>query len=534
MTKQHSGQLGSWSCDLTNAKANKVMTGKNRISTIFIFLLTLATASFAQEGLAGLRHAANDKPDASSADDVRWQPVPTKKKSLANLAPLLLPFFNNGPVFGLPGTVTGSIWERTQLGGDWGGLRTDLAHHGLFLDMYSMSVYQNVTSGGLKTGSSFTQGNQLSINLDTARAGLWAGGLFHFTVQSRYGDNPPQTFTAGSYVPQYTGLVLPDPIDAHNVFPSEYFLVQALSPKFSLMVGKISDVFIPDQTLFGNSFKYDFANFNFLKNPMTTNFYNPTALAGLLVWAPNKSVAVGGGVLDPNSKANNVGTHAFDKVNLYLTSIFTYSLGGLPGQLSPAYNWSNKPKIALDAPFGQVPPTEVPDAVAALLGLSSTNGLNANFRHDSWFTILNASQYLFVKDGRAALAEKLGTGQQVRGVGVFGRLGYAPANSNTDTRDASIALFAHGIFDIRKNDSFGTGFFDNQISNDLKRDISQLTAGTSFAKNERGTEVFYDFAITPAVRLISSYQHIWNPLTAEVAKKENRADVFLLRLAMTF
>ena len=79
---------------------------------------------------------------------------------MVDLAPVLLPFFNNGPVFGIPGTELGNIWERTQLTGDWGGLRTDLARHGLFFDLYSTSTYQDVTSGGLKTGSSFVQNIQ--------------------------------------------------------------------------------------------------------------------------------------------------------------------------------------------------------------------------------------------------------------------------------------------------------------------------------------------------------------------------------------
>src|SRR5436189_171161 len=43
---------------------------------------------------------------------------------------------------------------------------------------YSTSSYQNVASGGLKTGSSFVENLQLSINVDTGRAGLWPGGLF--------------------------------------------------------------------------------------------------------------------------------------------------------------------------------------------------------------------------------------------------------------------------------------------------------------------------------------------------------------------
>ena len=53
-------------------------------------------------------------------------------------------------------------------------------------------------------------------------------------------------------------------------------------------------------------------------------------------------------------------------------------------------------------------------------------------------------------------------------------------------------------------------------------------------KNENGLEVFYDFAITPAIRLIPSYQHIWNPLAAEVAKNERGADLFLVRLSLTW
>jgi hypothetical protein len=108
---------------------------------------------------------------AKAADS--WGSVPTKRASVANLAPYLLPYFNNGPAFGLPGTDSRDFRYRTQLSGDWGGLRTDLAHHGFFFDLYSTSAYQDVASGGLKTGSAFIQNTQLSMNVDTGRAGLW-------------------------------------------------------------------------------------------------------------------------------------------------------------------------------------------------------------------------------------------------------------------------------------------------------------------------------------------------------------------------
>lgn len=464
-----------------------------------------------------------------------WGPVPTEKASLANLAPALLPYFNNGPVFGLPGTDVGDFWHRTQLSGDWGGVRTDLVRHGLFFDLYSTSTYQNVTSGGLKTGSAFIENTQLSINIDTGRAGLWPGGLFHITLESRYGSSSPQnTFTAGSTVPQYTGLAFPGPFFVHDALPTEYFLLQSLTPQFSVLVGKINVLTICDQTLFGNSYKYDFANLNFNKNPMALNFYNTTSLAAVGVWTPSKRVIVAAGVFDPNSEANNFAAKVYDRVNIYGTAIFSYKMGDLPGQSWAQFNWTNKPKIDLGVPFGQLESGLNLQAVSVLLGSPSPQGLPINYKPDSWVTIGNVSQYLFVKDPSATIAQKLGSGQPLRGIGVFGRIGYAPEQTNPITRDASIALLANGLFDLRKNDSFGAGFYYNGISGRLKTDIVQLTGGRALAANEKGSEIFYDFAIIPAIRLISSYQHIWNPLTAEVAKNQRRADVFSVRVSISW
>jgi len=127
-----------------------------------------------------------DKAEAADKDGANpWGPVPTEKVSLANLTPVLLRYFNYGPVFGMSGTDGGDFWHRTQLTGDWGGVRTDLAGYGLFFDLYSTSAYQDVASGGLKTGSAFIQNTQLSINIDTGAAGLRSCGLFNISLKSR-------------------------------------------------------------------------------------------------------------------------------------------------------------------------------------------------------------------------------------------------------------------------------------------------------------------------------------------------------------
>jgi porin len=464
-------------------------------------------------------------------------PGSTSLLSLVDAAPNLLPFLNNAPVFGLPGTVEGDFWNRTQLIGDPNCKRSDLARRGVFIDLYATSAYENVTSGGLKTGDSFVQNTQLTVNLDTGRAGLWPGGLFHFTVQSRYGSSPENTFTAGSLAPEYVGLDLPGPLFWHDTLPSEYALIQAVSKTVNVILGKINGFFIADQTLFGDRFRYYFANSNLNKNPIYNSFFNTTTLSAVGVWTTTPWLIIAGGVHDPHTEPNTLAANAFQNgdVNLYLEGIFTYAIGGLPAQISPAVNWSNEPKIDLESPFGPLSPEQIPQAVDVLVGNSEpTAALPTNFKKRSFFAISNFSQYLFLKEeDPSEIAEKLRTSQPLRGIGVFGRLGYAaPEALNPVNRDASVALLARGLMDSRQYDSFGVGFYHNGISKSLKNSLRQLTGTT--VRNENGMEIFYNFGITPAINVNASYQHMWHPFVADVTAKQNHADLFMARLNLVW
>jgi porin len=97
------------------------------------------------------------------------------------------------------------------------------------------------------------------------------------TLESRYGSSPRDSFTVGTAVPQYTGLAMPGPLFTHEFLPTEYFVLLALTPKFSMLLGKINVLYICDQTLFGDSYKFYFANLNFNKNPMALTFFNTTS-----------------------------------------------------------------------------------------------------------------------------------------------------------------------------------------------------------------------------------------------------------------
>jgi hypothetical protein len=502
-------------------------------------VLALTTPSAAQSdapsaGLgAGIADAAHGSDEPITVPESEsWGPVESENISIANVAPALLRFVNNGPVYGLPGTVSGGVFERTQLGGDWDGLRARLAQRGVFIDAYSTWAYQDV-SGGLEEGGALVINKQLSLNLDTGRLGWWSGGLLHFTMQSRFGDEPSETFTAGASEPHYYGLIMPGPVEDDQVQASEYYITQALSPRFGLIVGKTSNLFIPDQTAFANSYRYHFANFNFNKNAMTPNFYHPISWSVLAAWRMTDHIALGGGVLDPYSETDNFAEDAFEDQNYYLTAIVNYRLGNLPGQFSPAFNWSNQPQVDLTHPFGALAPAQIPQAIGALVGSPETEGLPINYDNESWFAIANFSQYLYVPEGvdRDYL---LRTGQPLPGLGLFGRVGYAPDETNTVSRDASLGLFAQGLMPGRPYDSFGVAFYYNEISGHVKDDVAALSGGHIEIEDERGAEAFYDFAITPAVRFIASYQHIWDPLAARAAFDEDSTDVVMTRLTIAW
>jgi len=74
---------------------------------ILAISLLWSTSAIATENFAGFHHidASGEPPEATQAAS-DWGPVQTDKASIANLSPVLLPFFDNGPVFDCPGLLS--------------------------------------------------------------------------------------------------------------------------------------------------------------------------------------------------------------------------------------------------------------------------------------------------------------------------------------------------------------------------------------------------------------------------------------------
>ena len=92
-------------------------------------------------------------------DTSRAKPGETKKpEAEATLSPV--PDFTSG------------IWKRAKLTGDWGGLRSKMANNGVQLDMDTVHMFQNVTSGGIDTTGKYIGTAEIVLKLDSQKMGL--------------------------------------------------------------------------------------------------------------------------------------------------------------------------------------------------------------------------------------------------------------------------------------------------------------------------------------------------------------------------
>jgi porin len=110
----------------------------------------------------------------------------------------------------------------------------------------------------------------------------------------------------------------------------------------------------------------------------------------------------------------------------------------------------------------------------------------------SWNIYYNFDQYLY--------EPKKGVD---RGVGVFGRLGVSDGNPDFMKFFGSFGVAGKGVFESRPLDQFGLGYYFINIANPTIQGPLQTR---SFLRDEYGFEAYYNFAITPWLKLTPDVQ----------------------------
>jgi porin len=389
----------------------------------------------------------------------------------------------------------GDIWSRSTMTGDWNGKRQEMAENGIFFKLGLTQIYQRIGHGGKESidrdprfgrspfktiplsadHAGYSGSLDFSFDVDTGRAHLWEGALFHVRAQARWGS--PLNDDAGTISPVNTDALFPSSTNNSQAALTAMSLTQFFSEKFGVTLGRYDttegdpDPFMSDET-------DTFENMSFTQ-PMTGLRTVPqTALGGGVVWLPEKNTMVTGLALDSQGQTN---TSGFDTIwhngtTLVLQAQHENMTADLPGGQRLGGTWSNSNYVSL----GQDP--RLAFLGAALLGRPPKTGT------DSWSVFGDVWQYVETWEGR-----------KDKGWGVFARIGYGDPATNPITEAYCLGVGGQGGLFCRKDDSWGVGGYYLGLSSEMN--LRHITS-------EKGLELYYSIGITPWMHLTPSVQLI--------------------------
>lgn len=402
----------------------------------------------------------------------------------------------------------GDLTHRKYLTGDWGGARTELAQKGLLFELDLTQLLQGNAHGGRDTNNAFRYSGSAdyTIRLDTARMGLWPGGLFTFHGETKIGDNVNPK--VGSLMPPNYQGVLPVPDEPGKTTLSEFYVMQALSEKFVIAAGKIDLTALGDQNAFASNQRTQFMNTAFRINPVL--FYGApyTTMGAGVILLPAKWLQIATLVADndPDGAATTTGFntafHGRDWYSVMQEYDFTIKPFDKIGHQRFGWFWTSRDfaeiggdgRIQFPPVVGSslIPRRAIPRWARVLrLGNTYYSLTDLETSADTWGLYYNFDQYLFTE-----------ADDPEQGIGVFGRFGYG-GDPNFFEQFYSLGFSGKGSIPARDRDTWGIGYYLANINDNINPAFDLHC--------EQGVEVFYNIEIAPWCHLTPDLQVIVDP-----------------------
>lgn len=292
---------------------------------------------------------------------------------------------------------SGDIRSRATMFGDPGGWRTQLYDHGLTLDAQLTQVYQGVASGGSVNGGGGGEYNGLfesNLSLDTAKAGLWSGGLFILTEQTSFG-NPLQN-EPGNLSPVNATALWPNAYNDSSVL-MEYLLVQALPLNTVVLVGRLDPANYLDQNSFSCTSDSQFLNVSMNSDPLFGRFLTYSVYAAIFMTKVTEDFTLAYGTWTPNSLPGEYEGN-WDDYGVAIYPIFKYKAFDHPGMIQAIAAYTSKNAVDVGNP-------------RLLPGLATGN---LPTKSDNWIVELSGEQYFWEPKGASVLQAEGGRKETYR------------------------------------------------------------------------------------------------------------------------
>jgi porin len=382
--------------------------------------------------------------------------------------------------------IDNDFWTRETLTGDWGGTRSRWKEKGIDLEFKLSNFVQGIASGGLSDDTEYTGKFEMEWKFDLGKVAGWK--YWSSEIKTEFRWSGPLLTGTGGINPVNTAAITPGAdgevvaITALN-FTRLIPIDLAKGDLWAVSFGRFNLLDLIDEDFFGGAGTEKFMNMAQI-GPLTVLREIPLVTTGV-----NVAYVKGGeprftlAVLDPNDHTLDPG----------IDDLFADGVTISPGVHFPAKYWNRSAKHSFT--FAVTTKKFTPFDFIRQIVIPGPPVNPVEPKRGSWSVNYIFRQYL-VERGRRD------------GWGFFGNVAFANKDTSPITKFVNVGLGGNGLFKSRNNDEFGVAYAFTDLSSVLKDNIDLITVGNRRPRAEHQVEAFYNFHVTPWLRLTGDIQFI--------------------------
>jgi len=412
-------------------------------------------------------------------------PVAKAQEPAASPSPQSAPGANVAATKPTPDPPT-DFWTQETMTGDWGGTRSSWKEKGIDLQFKLSNFVQGVASGGTDNETEYTGKFEMEWKFDLGKVAGWK--YWSSEIKTEFRWSGPLLLSTGAINPVNTAAISPA-ADGESVAITALNFTRIIpidlkkGDLWAISFGRFNLLDLIDEDFFGGAGTEKFFNLAQIgpltvvrEVPLVTNGFSAAYVKG---GEPIFTLAI----LDPNDHTLDPG----------LDDLFADGVTISPGVNFPVKYWGKTAKHSFSGavttkkftPFDIIRQNIIPGP--ALNPVEPKRG--------SWSVSYVFRQYLVERGHRD-------------GWGFFGQLSVANKDTSPITKFVEFGLGGNGLFKSRNRDEFGVAYAFSDLSSVLKDNIDLLTIGDRTLQPEHQFEGFYNFHITPWLRLTADLQII--------------------------
>lgn len=369
------------------------------------------------------------------------------------------------------------------------GPKAQLRKIGIMPDVWITQIYQGEIAGD--ASKTWRYGGKLDafLKVDAHKLGLWQG--LHLNAQYEHYFGRTINNTDFTLLPVSAAQAFVQRDGYHSAL--SIAVTQDFGESFSIGAGKVNTMTLASQTpLIGGGGVETFMNRAFAAPATGIGVTSPGTLADRVVVSPTYTLGATAtlktrvgkftlAVADPrNAQNSRVIENPFERgVVVSGTATIPIDVSGLRGYHTVRGAYSNARGFDLD---------DIQGLRRRLLGGASVT------KKGYWFISYALQQYLFQSGDDPS-----------KGWGLFSLITLTDGNPNPVKWTVLGGLAGNNLLPGRELDRWGVGYFHYGLSEPL---LIGLAASGVYRRSERGVEAFYNYAVTPWLRLTADLQII--------------------------